>query len=145
MTIGKRTSFICLCLFLFSLVACSPSNTTINKKNDAIVKGTRISNLDKFEQFVWNVEQGKVDEIRIVQYTDEGDPVFQTLEHSGKDILYVLDSRQDKFAGEDKRLYKDSCKRIVKEQRESQTAYRLIDCVNENGRNGYDLVYVPKK
>lgn len=68
MTIGKRTSFICLCLclFLFSLVACSPSNTTINKKNDAIVKGTRISNLDKFEQFVWNVEQGKVDEIRIV-------------------------------------------------------------------------------
>ena len=91
MTIGKRTSFISL--FLFSLVACAPSNTTINKKNDVIVKGTRISNLDKFEQFVWNVEQGKVDEIRIVQYTDEGDPVFQTLEHSGKDILYVLDSR----------------------------------------------------
>ncbi len=91
------------------------------------------------------MEQGKVDEIRIVQYTDEDDPVFQTLEHSGKDIHYVLDSRQDKFAGEDKRLYKDSCKRIVKEQCESQTAYRLIDCVNENGRNGYDLVYVPKK
>ncbi len=57
----------------------------------------------------------------------------------------MLDSRQDKFAGEDKGLYKDSCKRIVKEQRESQTAYRLIDCVNENGRNGYDLLYVPKK
>jgi len=91
------------------------------------------------------VEQGKVDEIRIVQYTDEGDPVFQTLEHSGKDILYVLDSRQDKFAGEDKGLYKDSCKRIVKEQCELQTAYRLIDCVNENGRNGYDLLYVPEK
>jgi hypothetical protein len=91
MTIGKRTSFICL--FLISLVACSPSNTTIDKKNDVIVKGAGTSNLDKFEQFVMNVDQGKVDKLRIVQYTDEGDPVFQTLEHSEEGILYVLDNR----------------------------------------------------
>ena len=119
MTIEKRTS--CICLFLFSLVACSPSSTTIDKKNDVIVKGAGTSNLDKFEQFVMNVDQGKVDKIRIVQYTDEGDPVFQMLEHSGKDILYVLDSRQDKFAGDHKGLHKDSCKSIVKELRESES------------------------
>lgn len=92
-----------------------------------------------------NVDQGKVDKIRIVQYTHEGDPILQTLERSENDILYVSDNRKDQFAGEDKGLHKDSCKRIVKEQRESQTAYRLIDCVNENGRNGYDLLYVPEK
>lgn len=46
MTIGKRTSFIWI--FLFSLVACSPSNATIDKKNDVIVKGAGILNLDKF-------------------------------------------------------------------------------------------------
>ena len=86
----------------------------------------------------------EVDKIRIVQYTDEGDPVFQTLEHSGKDILYVLDSRQDKFAGDHKGLHKDSCKSIVKEQRESESTYRLTDCTNEDGRNGYDLLYVSK-
>ncbi|OFD38850.1 hypothetical protein BWGOE3_51320 [Bacillus mycoides] len=91
------------------------------------------------------MEQGAVDKIRIVHYTHEGDPVFQTLEHSEKDILYVLDNRQDQFAGDHKGLHKDSCKRIVKEQRESETAYRLIDCTNENGRNGYDLLYVLKK
>ncbi|MGQ3544930.1 DUF4362 domain-containing protein [Bacillus cereus] len=143
MTIEKRIS--CICLFLFSLVACSPSSTTIDKKNDVIVKEAGTSNLDKFEQFVRNVDQGKVDKIRIVQYTDEGDPVFQTLEHSGKDILYVLDSRQDKFAGDHKGLHKDSCKSIVKELRESESTYRLTDCMNEAGRNGYDLVYVFKK
>ncbi|MEM5609607.1 DUF4362 domain-containing protein [Bacillus thuringiensis] len=139
----KRTSFICL--FLFILVACSPSNTTIDKKNDVIVKGTRISNLDKFENFVLNVEQREVDKIRIVQYTLEGDPIFQTLEYSGNDIFYVSDNRKDKFAGKDKGLHKDSCKSIVKEQRESESTYRLIDCMNEAGRNGYDLVYVPEK
>ena len=63
----------------------------------SLQRGVEISNLDKFEKFIWNVEQGKVDKIRIVQYTHEGDPVFQTLEHSKKDILYVLDNRQDQF------------------------------------------------
>lgn len=67
MTIRKRTSFIWI--FLFSFVACSPSNTTIDKKNDVIVKGAGILNLDKFEKFVLNVEQREVDKIRIVQYT----------------------------------------------------------------------------
>ncbi|PGO23938.1 hypothetical protein CN984_21250 [Bacillus cereus] len=143
MTIGKRTGFICL--FLFSLVACSQTNSAIGKKNDVVAKGTEISNLDKFEKFVWNVEQGEVDKIRIVHYTHEGDPIFQTLEHSGTDILYVLDNRQDQFAGNHTGIYEDSCKRIVKEKHELETAYRLIDCTNENGRNGYDLLYVLKK
>lgn len=45
MAIGKRTGFICL--FLFSLVACSQPNITIDKQNDVIIKGTGTSNLDK--------------------------------------------------------------------------------------------------
>ncbi|MES5891634.1 DUF4362 domain-containing protein [Bacillus cereus group sp. RP43] len=143
MIIGKKTGFICL--FLLSLVACSQPNSAIDKKNDVVAKGAEISNLDKFEKFVWNVEQGKVDKIRIVQYTHEGDPIFQMLEHSGTDILHVLDNRQDQFAGNHTGIYEDSCKRIVKEQCELETAYRLIDCTNENGRNGYDLLYVLKK
>ncbi|WHT94848.1 DUF4362 domain-containing protein [Bacillus cereus] len=143
MTIRKRTSFIWI--FLFSLVACSQSNTTIDKKNDVVVKGTGISNLNKFEQFVLNIDQGKVDKIRIVHYTHEGDPIFQTLERSKNDILYVSDNRKDQFAGDNKGLYKDSCKSIVKDERESGITYRLIDCTNEEGQNGYDVLYVPKK
>ncbi|WHY31936.1 DUF4362 domain-containing protein [Bacillus wiedmannii] len=134
-----------MCLFLFSLVACSQPNITIDKKHDVIVKEAGTSNLDKFKKFISNVEQGEVDKIRIVHYTHEGDPVFQTLEHSGKDIIHMLDNRQDRFADNHTDIDEDSCKRIVKEQHESQTAYRLIDCANENGRNGYDLLYVPKK
>ena len=91
-----------------------------------------------------NVEKREVDKIRIVQYTLEGDPIFQTLEYSGNDIFYVSDNTKDKFAGKDKGLYKDSCKSIVKDQRESGITYRLIDCTNEDGRNGHDLLYVSK-
>lgn len=34
---------------------------------------------------------------------------------------------------------------LLKSKYESESTYRLIDCMNEAGRNGYDLVYVPKK
>ncbi|MGW5952675.1 DUF4362 domain-containing protein [Bacillus mycoides] len=143
MTIGKRASFICV--FFFSLVACSQSSSTVDEKDDIIAKRTGISNLYKFENFVLNVEQGKVDEIRIVNYTHEGDPIFQTLEHSGKEIRHILDNRRDEFAGDNKGVQSDSCKRIVKEVREVDIRYRLIDCMNEDGRNGYDLLDVPLK
>ncbi|HHL3299571.1 DUF4362 domain-containing protein [Bacillus cereus group sp. Bce001] len=136
---------IFICLFFFSLVACSQPNIEVDRKNDVIVKRAGILNLDKFENFVSNVEQREVDIIRIVQYTLEGDLIFQTLEYSGNDIFYVSDNTKDKFAGKDKGLYKDSCKSIVKDQRESGITYRLIGCTNEDGRNGYDLLYVPKK
>ncbi|QWU47673.1 MULTISPECIES: DUF4362 domain-containing protein [Bacillus] len=143
MTIGKRASFICV--FFFNLVACSQSSSTVDEKDDIIAKRTGISNLYKFEKFVLNVEQGKVDEIRIVNYTHEGDPIFQTLEHSGKEIRHILDNRRDEFAGDNKGVQSDSCKRIVKEVREVDIRYRLIDCMNEDGRNGYDLLDVPLK
>ncbi|MFD6506349.1 DUF4362 domain-containing protein [Bacillus sp. NPDC060175] len=143
MTIGKRASFICV--FFFSLVACSQSSSTVDEKDDIIAKRTGISNLYKFEKFVLNVEQGKVDEIRIVNYTHEGDPIFQTLEHSGKEIRHILDNRRDELAGDNKGVQSDSCKRIVKEVREVDIRYRLIDCMNEDGRNGYDLLDEPLK
>ncbi|MGG0151594.1 DUF4362 domain-containing protein [Bacillus mycoides] len=143
MTIGKRASFICV--FFFSLVACSQSSSTVDEKGDIVAKRTGISNLYKFEKFVLNVEQGKVAEIRIVNYTYEGDPIFQTLEHSGKEIRHILDNRRDEFAGDNKGVQSDSCKRIVKEVREVDIRYRLIDCMNEDGRNGYDLLDVPLK
>ncbi|KFN02868.1 hypothetical protein DJ93_2125 [Bacillus clarus] len=92
-----------------------------------------------------NVEQGKVDKIRIVYYTHEGDPIFQTLEHSGKEIRHISNNRRDEFAGDNKGVHSDICKKIVKEVRKVDIRYRLIDCMNEDARNGYDLLDVSLK
>ncbi len=40
---------------------------------------------------------------------------------------------------------RDSCKRIVKETCEVDIAYRLVEYMNEEMRNGYDLLHVPLK
>ncbi|HEK9101299.1 DUF4362 domain-containing protein [Bacillus pfraonensis] len=142
MTIRKRTSLIYL--FIVSLVACSQSNSKIDEKNDVIAKGHEISNLHKFEKFVTNVEKGDRDKIRIVNYTDEGDPIFQTLEYDGKAISYSLDSSYDKFAGKDERIYSDTCKKVIKDIRED-IRYTLHDCKKEIDHNGYHLFSLPIK
>lgn len=40
--------------------------------------------------------------VRIVNYTDEGDPIFQTLDYDGININYLFDDSNDKFGGSHK-------------------------------------------
>ncbi|PEA83521.1 DUF4362 domain-containing protein [Bacillus pseudomycoides] len=141
-----RTGIASLC-FLFcigSLVACSQSGGKIDENNDVIAKGHKISNLHKFEKFFMNVEKGRADKICIVNYTHEGDPIFQTLEYDGREISYKVDNSYDKFTGKDKGIYSDTCKKIMKDTRED-IGYTLHDCVKETGHNGYDLFRIPAK
>ncbi|KEK25365.1 DUF4362 domain-containing protein [Bacillus gaemokensis] len=145
MTIRTRIGFTCLFVCIVSLVACSQSSSKIDKNNDVIAKGYKISNLHKFEKFALNVGNGEADKIRIVHYTDEGDPIFQTLEYDGKEVRYTSDDSHDKFAGTGKGIYSDTCKKITKDIHEEDERYMLTDCKKETGRNGYDLLSVPVK
>ncbi|MDM5190738.1 DUF4362 domain-containing protein [Bacillus sp. DX4.1] len=117
----------------------------IDKKNDVVGKIGDVTNLDKFQQFLTRVKSGQTDQVRIVHYTDEGDPIFQTLEYDGIEIRYTSDNSQDKFAGKDKGIESDTCKKITKDIREEGIRYTLNDCMKEAGRNGYELLSVPAK
>ncbi|WP_410984205.1 DUF4362 domain-containing protein [Bacillus cereus] len=139
----KGITSLCFLFCISSLVACSHPDSKIDENHDVIAKGHKVSNLHKFEKFVVNVEKDVTDKIRIVNYTDEGDPIFQTLEYDGEEIIYTSDSSQDKFAGKDKGVYSDTCKKITKDVFEEDIRYRLIECTNKAGRNGYDLLPVP--
>ncbi|MBC6975210.1 DUF4362 domain-containing protein [Bacillus sp. Xin] len=140
----KGITSLCFLFCISSLVACLHPDSKIDEKNDVIAKGHEISNLHKFEKFITNVEKGDRDKIRIVNYTDEGDPIFQTLEYDEKEISYSLDSSYDKFAGKDKGIYSDTCKKVIKDIRED-IRYTLHDCKKETGHNGYHLFGLPIK
>lgn len=140
----KGIASLCFLFFIGSLVTCSQPDNKIDENNDVIAKGHKISNLHKFEKFVTNVEKGTIDKIRIVNYTHEGDPIFQTLEYDGKEISYFSDSSNDKFAGKDKGIYSDTCKKIIKDIHED-IRYTLHGCAKEAGHNGYDLLRIPVK
>jgi len=150
----KFVTYISVALLVLTLTACNKSNgkestpATDNPKKpyrseEAITNGDvvnlqgKISNLDKFERFVANVESGKKDKIRITMYTDEGDPIFRNLDYNGEKIQYTYDNSQDAFAGSDKGKQSTTCSKIEKKDIDKGVEYRLSGCSSEVGNTFY--------
>lgn len=60
-------------------------------------------NLDKLENFMNNVKNHTEDKISITTYTVEDDAIITKLNYTGKTIECSIDTRRDKFAGNDDR------------------------------------------
>lgn len=157
----KRSSKIVLFLFLILslLMGCKEKNVSIEddfntskgvdnptkpyRSEDAIKNGDvvnvhgRVQNIERFESFLANVEANEKDQIRITSYTIEGDPIFDTLDFNGEEILYNYDNSQDAFAGTDKGQQSTICSKIEKEKTDDGVLYRLSGCTSEIGNAFY--------
>lgn len=65
-----------------------------------------VYNLKSLENFVNNVQNNVKDQIRIVQYTTEGQPVITDLEYTKDKFILRHDSRRDGFSAEEDRIIK---------------------------------------
>ncbi|SFL57798.1 protein of unknown function [Paenibacillus sp. 1_12] len=91
------------------------------------VHGT-YTNLDKWHQFIESVKANQTGNIRITQYTIEGDPIFYELTYNGKLIKYTFDNSMDAF-GSDLRRPSTTCKGLEKKKREQDLeGYVLTGC-----------------
>ena len=95
-------------------------------------EGEITSNLDKLEKFIQNVENGNEDKIRIVRYTTEGDPIFDTLDYNGENIKYTYDNSRDKYGSSNKTT--TTCSDLDSEITEKGIKYSLIDCSADIGK-----------
>ncbi|WP_246288906.1 DUF4362 domain-containing protein [Bacillus haikouensis] len=95
---------------------------------DVLNRHGKIENLEQFEMFVENVQNGKKDNVRIVSYTVEGDPILQDLEFDGETIQSVEDSRMDAYGNGE--VTKMSCEEIeyATEQDLAANVYNLKQC-----------------
>jgi PBP1b-binding outer membrane lipoprotein LpoB len=87
------------------------SETAIENGDIVNIHGN-ISNLDKFGNFIKNVESGSKDKIRITMYTVEGDPIFYNLNYDGNQIQYTFDNSLDGFRGSENGISSASCSGI---------------------------------
>jgi Domain of unknown function (DUF4362) len=110
-------------LLSFLVTGCQASG---NVPEDVVDKHQQMTNLERFYTFVENVHQGKQDQIRVVRYTIEGDPIFHSLQYDGKVILSTIDRSQDKFGSG--KITTNSCKSIVVEVRVESTDFTLSEC-----------------
>jgi hypothetical protein len=116
-------------ILLLPILGCSynPSN------EDIVDTHGEITNLEKFMQFVENVNQGTEDRIRVVRYTIEGDPILHDLEYDGKTITSTTDTTRDEYG--DGSVSTSTCKSIDVKESDESTEYTLKGCDKTNRNN----------
>ena len=113
---------ISVLIIMIVLTACGYSP----RKDDVVDDYGGIKNLDVFYQFIENVEQGKEGNLRIVNYTDEGDPVLHDIDYDGNEFISTHDFSRDKFStGKKSTSTCENLNIIIKEETE---IYELTDC-----------------
>ncbi|MCT8138493.1 DUF4362 domain-containing protein [Anaerobacillus sp. CMMVII] len=106
----------------------NPYSSEVALKNGDIVLGSSIQNLEKFYEFITNMEVGEPDAIRVTSYTNEGAPIYQNLVFNEK-IEYTIDFTQDPlFSNKPESIQTTTCDRIVKKLDSDNEAYVLSGC-----------------
>ncbi|WP_088104185.1 DUF4362 domain-containing protein [Halalkalibacter urbisdiaboli] len=106
-----KTIKVRVVLLLVLMVGCQTTETSpikmkqaqknvqeyIPSSADVVDKHGEINNIQRFIEFLDKVKLGQKDNIRVVKYTTEGDPMLQDLEYDGKVIKSTTDTRRDQF------------------------------------------------
>ncbi|OXL83990.1 hypothetical protein BCV73_13475 [Paenibacillus sp. SSG-1] len=92
----------------------------------------KMYNLEKWKLFLGNLDMGVPNQVRITQYTDEGDPIFYELVYDGAEaIVYTYDNSRDGF-GSDAGRPSTVCRGIeLEKNKEYGSHYKLTGCDNE--------------
>ncbi|MGE6753474.1 DUF4362 domain-containing protein [Rossellomorea sp. NPDC071047] len=97
-------------------------------ETDVVNTHGNIENMERFVEFFKNVRDDVEDRIRIVTYTEEGDPILHDIEYDGDVLHSVRDSRRDTFGrGE---IVEMSCENIkyIQNGKVADNMYKLADC-----------------
>ncbi|ASS68405.1 MULTISPECIES: DUF4362 domain-containing protein [unclassified Paenibacillus] len=100
-------------------------------------------NRDQWETFIANVEAGVQDELQIVRYTFEGDPVFDNLSFDGTTIMHRYDSTHDAFGSPGKTV--DFCRSIEGKKKDDGTEYVLSSCGEGSAEAGRFSLYLDQR
>jgi len=89
----------------------------------------KMYNLDKWKLFLANLDVGVPDQVRITQYTIEGDPIFYELVYDGAEVItYTYDNSRDGF-GSNAGRPSTMCRGIkIEEDKELGSHYKLTGC-----------------
>lgn len=119
------------------LAACSQEEPQQTKKADKVNSGeiiisySGIENADRFHEFTKRIAKHEKDEIRIMQRTIEGDPIYQNVRFDGQDYQYTHDNREDAYGT--KEVTKDKCKDFRVIETNTETTALLEKCEDRGG------------
>ncbi|MFC7062902.1 DUF4362 domain-containing protein [Halobacillus seohaensis] len=94
------------------------------KDSDVVESQGQIKNIQYLDDFIKDVDQREKTEVRVIQYTMEGDPIVTDLQFDGEVIKYKHDSTKDQFGSGE--VVKSNCSEISRKDRTNETVYELI-------------------
>ena len=68
-----------------------------------VTNSNTVYHIEELDKFIENVKNKVPDEIRIVQYTIEGQPILTNLEYTNNKFILKVDNRRDGYASEEDR------------------------------------------
>ncbi|MCD8510238.1 MAG: DUF4362 domain-containing protein [Bacillus sp. (in: Bacteria)] len=96
-------------------------------ENGDVIGGTSVQNIDRFYEFLTNIENGVADSIRITKFTEEGSPIYHRLVWNDR-IDYTADYTQDPFTTDGPNsIQSTTCARLEKVD-SSREEYILVGC-----------------
>jgi hypothetical protein len=78
-------------------------------KKDVVETHGRIENIKRLDEFTLNVQNDKQDNVRLVRYTIEGDPILHDLAYDGEKVEFKLDSTRDQYGSGEISTYLKDC------------------------------------
>jgi hypothetical protein len=135
-------STLLISVFLSACSSLSYNYETAIKRGDIVDLHGDIKNAARFEEFNKNVSLSKMDTIRIIRYTIEGDPLINDLEFDGKEIKYTYDNSKDKHGRAN--IRSAFCTSLVNKETAQGMEYTLKGCYGKDKEVGHSFYLLLK-
>ncbi|MCD5322212.1 MULTISPECIES: DUF4362 domain-containing protein [Pontibacillus] len=111
----------------------------VQSPEDIVDSHRDMTNVETFYAFIEHVNEGGEDEIRVVRYTTEGDPILHDLKYDGDVIHSTIDSRRDAYGAGS--VSEATCKSIDVDESKERTDYDLTGCDGESAQRSILVVW----
>lgn len=88
-----------------------------------------ITNLERLNEFLSNIETHQSDQVRIISYTEEGAPVLKNISFSEDLFTFTHDTRRDGFGTQIIETF--TCEGMIKDETQSSIRYSLDGCTGD--------------
>ncbi|WP_456272355.1 DUF4362 domain-containing protein [Bacillus sp. AK031] len=104
----------------------SPGSLKYELNADVVNTHGGVEGLDAMENFYQQVQKSKEGNLRVLEYTIEGDPIITDLDYDGKQINVTFDTTRDEYGNG--KITTSTCEQLAREENPTNLSYYMTDC-----------------
>lgn len=110
---------------------------------DVIIQHDGIENAIQLELLLQAIQTEEDQQMRMVQYTVEGDPIFYTYSYKNDQINVLVDASEDQYGSKDNRITQFTCDQFEYYLKDQQTiSFDLVGCDNGEDTTSFQVAEI---